>query len=56
LSFQEEAQLWRERYRVLFGKNVAGTILTTPEGRIVDGNEACARILVRFKGDNARAQ
>ena len=42
---QEEAQLWRERYRVLFDKNVAGVILTTPEGRIVDCNEACARIL-----------
>ena len=44
MSFSEEAQLWRERYRVLFGENVAGTILTTPEGRIVDCNEACARI------------
>jgi PAS domain S-box-containing protein len=42
---QEEAQLWRERYRVLFEKNVAGVILTTPEGRIVDCNEACAGIL-----------
>jgi PAS domain-containing protein len=30
---------------VLFGENVAGVILTTPEGRIVDCNEACARIL-----------
>jgi PAS domain-containing protein len=45
LSFQEEAQPWRERYRVLFGENVAGTTLTTPEGRIVDCNEARARIL-----------
>jgi PAS domain S-box-containing protein len=44
LSFQEEAQLWRERYRVLFDKNVAGIILTTPEGRIMDCNEPCARI------------
>ena len=42
---QEEEQLWRERYRVLFDNNVAGVILTTPEGRIVDCNEACARIL-----------
>jgi PAS domain S-box-containing protein len=41
---QENAQLWRERYRVLFDKNVAGVILTTPEGRIIDCNEACARI------------
>jgi PAS domain S-box-containing protein len=44
LSFQEEAQLWRERYRVLFSENVAGVVLTTPEGRIIDCNEACARI------------
>lgn len=44
MSFQEEAQLWRERYRVLFGENVAGVILTTPAGRIIDCNEACARI------------
>jgi PAS domain S-box-containing protein len=44
LSFQEEAELWRERYRVLFDKNIAGAILTTPEGRIVDCNEPCARI------------
>ena len=29
---------------MLFEKNVAGTILTTPEGRIVDCNEACAQI------------
>jgi PAS domain S-box-containing protein len=30
---------------VLFSENVAGVSLTTPEGRIVDCNEACARIL-----------
>ena len=42
---QGEAQLWRERYRVLFDKNVAGVMLTTPQGRITDCNEACARIL-----------
>jgi PAS domain S-box-containing protein len=30
---------------VLFGENVAGVILTTPEGRIVDCNEVCARIM-----------
>jgi PAS domain S-box-containing protein len=40
----EEAQMWRERYRVLFDKNVAGAVLTTPDGRIVDCNETCARI------------
>jgi PAS domain S-box-containing protein len=40
----EEASLWRERYRALFDRNVAGIMLTTPEGRIVDCNEVCARI------------
>jgi len=40
----EEAQLWRDRYRVLFEQNVAGIILTNAEGRIVDCNEPCARI------------
>ena len=30
---------------MLFGENVAGISLTTPEGLIVDCNEACARIL-----------
>jgi PAS domain S-box-containing protein len=30
---------------VLIGENVAGVILTTPEGRIVDCNEVCARIM-----------
>jgi PAS domain S-box-containing protein len=44
LSFKKEAQLWRERYRVLFGENIAGVSLTTPEGRIIDCNEPCARI------------
>ena len=29
---------------MLFGENVAGTILTSSEGRIIDCNEACARI------------
>jgi PAS domain S-box-containing protein len=28
----------------LFDRNVAGIILTTPEGRIIDCNEVCARI------------
>jgi PAS domain S-box-containing protein len=41
---QQEAHLWSERYRVLFDKSIAGAILTTPEGRIVDCNEPCARI------------
>ena len=40
----EEAQLWRDRYRVLFEQNVAGIILTNADGRIVDCNEPYARI------------
>jgi PAS domain S-box-containing protein len=36
----------------LFEKNVAGAILTTPEGRIVDCNEPCARIF----GFNSREE
>jgi PAS domain S-box-containing protein len=40
---QEEAHLWKERYRVLFERNVAGIILTNVDGRIVDCNEPCAR-------------
>ncbi len=40
----EEARLWRERYRVLFDRNVAGIILTNVDGRIIDCNEPCARI------------
>jgi PAS domain S-box-containing protein len=40
----EEAHLWRDRYRILFERNVAGIILTNAEGRIIDCNEPCARI------------
>jgi PAS domain S-box-containing protein len=40
----EEADLWRNRYRVLFEQNVAGIILTKVEGHIVDCNEPCARM------------
>jgi PAS domain S-box-containing protein len=35
---------WRERYRILFDRNVAGVILTNVEGCILDCNEQCARI------------
>ena len=41
---QKAAHLWRDRYRVLFDRNVAGIILTDVEGCIVDCNEPCARI------------
>jgi PAS domain S-box-containing protein len=40
----DEAYRWRERYWVLFERNVAGIILTNPEGRILACNEPCARI------------
>src|SRR5260370_10230471 len=40
----EEAPMWRDRYRVLFERNVAGIILTNAEGRIIDCNEPCAQI------------
>jgi PAS domain S-box-containing protein len=40
----EEAHVWRDRYRVLFERNVAGIILTNADGRIMDCNEPCARI------------
>jgi len=36
--------VWRDRYRVLFERNVAGIILTNAEGRIIDCNRPCARI------------
>ena len=48
----EEAHLWRDRYRVLFDRNVAGIILTNVEGRIMDCNEPCARIF----GFDSRAE
>ena len=41
---QEQAHLWRERYRILFDQNVAGISLTNVERRILDCNEPCARI------------
>ena len=41
---QGEPQLWPDRYRILFDRNVAGTILTNVEGCIVDCNEPFAQI------------
>lgn len=41
---QDETPVWRDLYRVLFDKNIAGVILSRPDGRIVDCNEPCARI------------
>jgi len=34
-----------ERYRALFERNLAGVLRSTVDGRILDCNEACARIL-----------
>lgn len=41
---EDEAPVWRDLYRVLFDRNVAGIILTKANGCIVDCNEPCARI------------
>ena len=42
---EDKVPVWRDLYRALFDRNVAGIILTRPDGRIVDCNEPCARIL-----------
>lgn len=39
-----ETYSWEERFHTLFQANVAGAILSTPQGQIVDCNEAFARI------------
>jgi PAS domain S-box-containing protein len=39
-----EVCLWQELYSALFDRNVAGAILTNGDGKILDCNEACARI------------
>ena len=44
-SRAEEPSVWKDLYRVLFDRNVAGIILTNAEGRIIDCNEPSARIL-----------
>jgi PAS domain S-box-containing protein len=41
---QGEAYLWRERYQLLFEMNIAGIVLTTRDGAIVDCNEPVAQI------------
>jgi PAS domain-containing protein len=52
---QEEAHLWRERYRVLFDRNVAGVILTNVNGRILECNGPYARILGFDSSDDVLA-
>lgn len=41
---QDETPVWRDLYRVLFDKNIAGVVLSRPDGRIVDCNEPFVRI------------
>jgi len=43
-SAEEALRTSEERYRVLFERNLAGVYRTTLEGRILDVNDACARI------------
>jgi two-component system, cell cycle sensor histidine kinase and response regulator CckA len=42
---EEKLRASEERYRLLFERNLAGVLLFTSEGRILDCNEAAARIL-----------
>lgn len=39
-----ELKVSEERYRLLFERNLAGVYVATEDGRIVDCNEACARL------------
>ena len=40
----EEPLRVEERYRILFERNVAAIVISTPQGRIVDCNDAFTRI------------
>jgi PAS domain S-box-containing protein len=42
---EEELRASEHSYRMLFERNLAGVFRTTPEGRVIDCNEAFARIL-----------
>lgn len=42
---EDELRASEQRYRMLFERNLAGVFRTTPEGKILDCNEAFARIL-----------
>lgn len=43
-SAEEGLRESEERYRLLFERNLAGVFRSTPEGRILDCNDACFRI------------
>ena len=42
---EEELRASEQRYRMLFERNLAGVFRTTPEGKILDCNDAFARLL-----------
>jgi PAS domain S-box-containing protein len=41
----EQLRICRDRYQKLYSRNIAGIVITTPEGRIVNCNHACAALL-----------
>jgi PAS domain S-box-containing protein len=51
-SFRGKVQSFEERFHALFVGNVAGAVLTTPEGMILDCNEA----FVRMYGFDSRTE
>jgi two-component system, sensor histidine kinase and response regulator len=50
-----ELELAEQRYRSLFERSLAGVLRTTLDGRILDCNEACARILGFASSDELKA-
>jgi hypothetical protein len=52
----EESSLWRERYRVLFDRSVAGIILTNVEGRIITAMSHVRGLLGLFQRGHACSQ
>jgi PAS domain S-box-containing protein len=42
---EEQLRICRDRYQKLYSTNIAGIVTTTPDGRIVDCNQACATLL-----------
>ena len=52
---QRERRKGDERYRILFERNLAGVYRTTLDGRILDCNEAFARILGTLKREDVLA-
>src|SRR5262249_3970289 len=42
---EEALRASEERYRLLFERNLAGVVVSTPEGRVLDCNDALVRML-----------